>query len=224
MLAPANNAPSVPRWTWLIPLTAGLLFVVLVFVAPAEKTLGQTIRYVYVHVAFTRAGMWGFYLAGVLGFVAAVGDRLPMERWASTAVWVAYSFFLAGGVASIFAQQRSWGGMLLTEPRNRTTLAVLAVGAIVLVLASWLPWVRLRGLLYAALGLYVAWIIPQTPLILHPANAAGSSTSVAIRLAFPLLTGLALLMGAWLVWYVGTSRYSLAPSGSSIGSQGARRP
>ncbi len=173
----------------------------IVMLAPAERTLGETIRFVYVHVAFTRAGMVGFYVAGALGIVVALTGNVRPQGWLQPLLWVAYGLFLAGGVASLFAQQRSWGGMLLAEPRNRTTLQVLAVGIIVLIVSGWVPWVRLRGLLATALALYVAWVIPRTPLVLHPSNAAGSSTSPMIRLAFPLLTGLAALLGVWCVWY-----------------------
>lgn len=188
----------------MLPAALLLVFVALVFAAPAERTLGETLRYVYVHVALTRAGMVGFYLAGLLGLAIAATANGRLATWTQRIVWVAYGLFLAGGLASLFAQQRSWGGInLLGEPRNRTTLAVLAVGIIVLILASWVPWERVRGLLYAALAAYTAWIIPRTPLVLHPANAAGSSTSPAIRLAFPALTALAVLFGVWLVWYWG---------------------
>ena len=200
----------VPRWTWLVPAGISITFVAIVFLAPAEKTLGETIRFVYVHVALTRAGMYGFYIAGLLGVVIALSGRARLSDWTGLIAWVAFGLFLAGGVASLFAQQRSWGGMLLAEPRNRTTLSVLAVGVIVLIVAGWTPWIRLRGLLYAGLAGYVAWIIPRTPLVLHPANAAESSTSPAIRLAFPLLTGLAFAFGVWLVWYLGVRRTAVA--------------
>jgi hypothetical protein len=196
----------VPRWTWLVPVGIAIAFAAIVFLAPAEKTLGETIRFVYVHVALTRAGMYGFYIAGLLGILVAVSGRARLGEWTGLIAWVAFGLFLAGGLASLFAQQRSWGGMLLAEPRNQTTLSVLAVGVIVLIVAGWIPWLRVRGLLYVGLAGYVAWIIPRTPLVLHPANAAGSSTSPAIRLAFPLLTGLAFLFGAWLVWYLGVRR------------------
>ena len=194
---------SQGRWIWVIPIFLLAAMVAIVFLAPAEKTLGETIRYVYVHVAFTRSGMFGFYAAGVFGLLLAVTAWPSLGFWTRILLWVSYLFFLLGGIASVFAQQQSWGGMMLAEPRNRTTLSVLAVGIIILILSGWMPWLRLRGLSYMALAAYVAWTLPRTPLILHPANAAGSSPSAVIRLVFPLLTLLAGLLGLWLVWYLG---------------------
>ena len=119
---------------------------------------------------------------------------------------MAFALFFAGGIGSVFAQQASWGGLLLEEPRNRSSLTVIAVTLIVLVINNWIPWIRVRGLLYVALALYSAWIIPRTPLVFHPANAVGSSPSAAIRYSFLALTVLACLIGAWFLWYFGRPR------------------
>jgi hypothetical protein len=191
------------RWAWLVLFGAVIAFVILVMIAPPEKLLGEAIRYVYVHVAFTRAGMWGFYLAGLLGLIMALSGKLHLQRWIKVLGWVSFALFLAGGIGSIFAQQFSWGGLLLEEPRNRSSLSVMAVALIVLLVYDWVPWMRARGLLYVILAAYTAWIIPTTPLVFHPANAIGSSPSAAIRWAFLALTLLACLIGAWFVWYWG---------------------
>ena len=185
-----------------------IAFVALALLAPAEKTLGEAIRYVYVHVALTRAGMWGFYLAGLIGLVVAISSRARLQEWAQVLAWVSFALFFAGGIGSIFAQQTSWGGLLWEEPRNRTSLSVMAAALIVLVLNHWIPWTRARGLLYLGLAVYVAWIIPRTPLVFHPANAVSSSPSAAIRWAFLALTVIACLIGLWFVWIFGRSKPS----------------
>jgi hypothetical protein len=189
------------HWRWIGLVNIILLFLAILLLAPPERTLGETIRWVYAHVAFTKAGMYGFYIAGLLGAVILLTDNADLQSWAQTVGWVAFAMFLLGGIFSIFAQRASWGGLPLAEPRNRTTLQVLAVAIIALVLAGWVPEIRVRGLLYLLLAGYVAWVIPQTPLVLHPANAGGSSPSLWIRWTFPALTGLALLLGLWVVWY-----------------------
>jgi hypothetical protein len=195
--------PNASRWAWLLLSLFVILFVALVLMAPPEKLLGEAIRYVYVHVALTRAGMWGFYLAGLLGLVVVLTSRDSLQHWVQVLTWVSFAFFLAGGIGSIFAQQFSWGGLLLEEPRNRTSLSVIAVALIVLLLNGWIPWIRIRGLLYSVLAVFTAWIIPSTPLVFHPANAIGSSPSELIRWAFLALTLLACLIGTWFVWFWG---------------------
>lgn len=195
--------PHASRLAWIMLLAIIIAFVVLVLAAPPEKLLGEAIRYVYVHVALTRAGMWGFYAAGALGLVVTLTAKQRFQRWNQVLVWVSFALFLAGFIGSIFAQEASWGGLLLEEPRNRSSLSVMAVALIVLLLNEWIPWIRVKGLLYLLLAAFTAWIIPSTPLVFHPANAIGSSPSVMIRWAFFALTLLACLIGAWFVWYWG---------------------
>lgn len=187
---------------WLSLALLIAFFVAVVMLAPAEKTLGETIRYVYAHVAFTRAGMAGFYIAGLMGLFVTLTGNKKLQSWTQTICGVAFALFVFGGFFSIFAQRASWGGIPLAEPRIRTSMSAVAVAIIVLLLNSWLPWIRVRGLLYMALAVYVAWVIPRTPLVLHPPDAGGNSASPWIRLTFPLLTALALLMGTWIVWYL----------------------
>ena len=80
---------------------------------------------------------------------------------------------------------------------------MMAVALIVLILNLWIPWIRVRGLLYLALAGFVVWVIPRTPLVFHPANAIGSSPSALIRWAFLALTLIACLIGLWFVWIFG---------------------
>lgn len=188
--------------SWLALGLLLVIFAAVLFMAPLEKTLGETIRLVYVHAAFTRAGMLGIYACGVLGLLIAATDNETLQSWTQTAAWVSFALFIVGGLFSIFAQRASWGGIALAEPRTRTSLTVTAVTVIVLLVNSMIPAVRIRGLLYTALALYVAWAIPNTPLVLHPQDAGGTSPSMWIRLTFPLLTLLALLMGLWFVSFI----------------------
>lgn len=189
------------RFAWAILGLIVLATVLIVLLAPAEQTIGAAIKYVYVHVAFTRAGIYGFYLAGALGVLVAITARKGLQKWASKIGWVGFLFFLTGGLVSILAQQATWGGNPWFEPRNRMTLNILAVGVIALILADWVPWLRVRGLLYVVLAGFVAWSIPNTPLVLHPGDAIGSSTSAGIQWAFLLLTWLVVALGVWIVWY-----------------------
>lgn len=197
-------------FAWL--LLAGLLgtAVAIVWLAPEEQTLGSAIKYVYVHVALTRAGMYGIYLAGILGLVIAITNRAILQQWTQKLTWVAYLLFLAGGIVSLMAERVSWGGIPWSEPRNVTTLNVLTVGIITLILAGWVPWVRLRGLLYTTLAAYAAWVIPRTPLVLHPEDAVGTSTSALIQWTFAGLTALCVLIGAWMLWYWTRDRVATA--------------
>jgi hypothetical protein len=188
-------------WGWIALAAIVIAFIGIVVMAPLEKTLGDTIRLIYVHAAFTRAGILGFYIAGILGLMVAITNNSGWQSLAHTIGWVSLGLFLVGGLFSVFAQRATWGGVATAEPRHRTTMVIVASAVIVQIVDSWLPWIRVRGLLYAGLAGFIAWAIPATPLVLHPANASGSSPSQVIRITFPTLTLLALLLGAWIVWY-----------------------
>jgi hypothetical protein len=197
---------GVSKFGGLVLLLLVILFFLILFAAPLEKTLGEAIRYVYVHVAFTWAGMFGFYLAGLLGLIVIFRESKRMQKWAQVITWVALGLFIGGGIFSILSQLTSWGGILWQEPRNRTSMMVMAIALIVLILNGWLPWIRVRGALYFGLAIFVAWIIPNTPLVFHPENAASGSESTMIRGAFALLTINLLLIGAWFVWQIGRAQ------------------
>jgi hypothetical protein len=188
------------RWLVLALLLA--LFITVVFIAPLEKTLGETIRLVYVHAALTRAGMIGFYICGLLGLIITITNNAKLQSWAQTAAWVSFGLFVLGGIFSVFAQQASWGGVPLAEPRVRMSMTMTAVIVIVLLVNEWIPWVRVRGLLYVAIAGYIAWVLPRTPLVLHPENAGGTSPSTWIRMAFPVLTALAIFIGVWFLTFL----------------------
>ena len=150
------------RWNpilrWLVLALLLALFIAVVFVAPLEKTLGETIRLVYVHAALTRAGMVGFYICGLLGLIIAITNHAKLQSWTQTAAWVSFGLFVLGGIFSIFAPQASWGGVPLAEPRVRMSMTMTAIIVIVLLVNEWIPWVRVRGLLYVGIAGYIAWI------------------------------------------------------------------
>ncbi len=203
---------------WLI--LGGLLtsFIFLILAAPAERTLGEAIRYVYLHVALIQAGMLGLYLVGFLGLILLVTASLKLQIWAQVIARVGFSFFIAGGIMSVIAANATWGGFPIDEPRNQAMLSVIALSLIVLILGSWLPWIRVQGFLYLLLAVYVYWSIPNTPLVLHPGDAGGMSPSATFRLVFVLLPLNSSLIAAWFVWFFAQSREKSVPRSLQMGN------
>ena len=81
-----------------------------------------------------------------------------------------------------------------------------AIALIVQVLNSWLPWLRLRGLLAILLCVLIVWLNGQAELVLHPPNPVRTTESSAIQLTFVSLFVLFSLVGAWLVWFFNARR------------------
>jgi hypothetical protein len=164
-------------WAGLAAL-AGLI----VWAAPEEKTLGGTIRWVY--VALTWTGMLGIGLAGALGLALAVSGRAGLAGWMRPAGLVGLGFFAAGLAVSGFAAGATWGGMFWEEPRTRANLQVLAVGVIVGVAAPWLANPRGQGVLFALLTAVMFGLVAGAQLVLHPRSPILSAASPAIPATF----------------------------------------
>jgi hypothetical protein len=170
--------------------TAVLLGALLVAVAPAERTLGNGIKTVYVHVAFTWAGLSGFALMALLGLAVLVTRRSTLQTWAFALGCVAAACFAIGAALSALASWVNWGGVYLAEPRMRANVLMIATAVVMLVLTSWPLPLRLRGALnLAPAGVYL-FVMPATPLVMHPGNPIGQTTATSIQLTFVALYAL----------------------------------
>ena len=175
---------SIRLADWLVFAGTLLLALLILRLAPAEQTLGQGIRAVYVHVALTWVGMTSLAVAGVIGAVTLFTANLSAQAWSQRIGWVGLGFFAAGLLLSILAARVNWGAPFWQEPRMAAALNLLAFGLITQVAGGWLPWPRLRGGLHLALALFMVWVMRVTPLVLHPRNPISSSSSRGIQVTF----------------------------------------
>lgn len=185
------------EWTWarigvLLVLAAvwGLLL------APQERTMGATIRPVYLHVSATVAGMTLLYVAAALGLVRTAGLAPGAEAWVSRIWGAGVVLFALGYVLSLLAAHVAWGGVFWAEPRVRASLGVLAVGAVAWAAA---PRVTERpfGHLLWPTALAAALIMLATaPRVIHPERPIQDVTPWGIKGTFLGLTAMMLLVGA----------------------------
>lgn len=189
-----------PSWVFL----AVLLSVegVLVWQAPAEKTLGEGIKIVYVHVSLTWAGMVGFTLAGLQGIWNTFKSNIVLHKWNQVVSWVALGCFVLGYATSLMAAKINWGAVLWTEPRVIASLQFIVVALIILVANHRLKNYRLAGVLSALLAFFLMWSILGTPLFLHPGSPIRESTSLAIQLTFLSMFLLSSSLATWWVWFL----------------------
>ncbi len=195
MLFPAKSR----KHFWAILGGLAILATILVWLAPGEQTLGSGIKSVYVHVALTWTGTSGFLIAGLAGLAVVIFAKPSLQDWVHKIAWVALAFFSAGLATSIVAASINWGAVFWTEPRTNSALQILAAGLAVQVANSWSIPYRLKGALNFVLAVFLIWLIQTTPLVLHPGNAARSTTSLAIRFTFFVLYALCTLAAAWIV-------------------------
>lgn len=190
---------------WVVLLMLMSAAGVLTAFMPAERTLGETVRVVYIHVALTEAGTLGLYAAGIMGLAVLISGQKTPRLWMQITAGVGLGMLAAGFLVSLVAQQMAWGGIAWQEPRVAAALNVLAVALIVQVLTFWLSNERIRGALNAGLAGFVVWSGLNAQGILHPGAAISTSPSATIRLSFLILVALCVLTEAWIVWQVGRS-------------------
>lgn len=189
------------RVTGAVLALIGVAVALLIALAPVERTLGEGIRVVYLHVALIWTGMLGIVLAGVVALPVLLAGWERPARWMELIAWVALGFYAVSGIVSLVAQVVNWGGIAWREPRTVTMLQLLAFFLIVQVVKSWLDAPRLKAGLNLVMAAVLLWSNWTTPLQLHPQDPIGTSSSQSIRLTFYLLFGLLTVAATWMVIY-----------------------
>ncbi len=183
----------------VLGIIAVVFFIVFwVWMAPAERVLGDGIKIVYLHVAATWAGMTGILLIGVLGVLLIVREDRQWISWGESVAWAAITLYALGFLLSIQAARVNWGGFFWAEPRTAATLRVLVLGLLVQGVSGWRPRARWKGLLWLVLAGYLIWSVRIPDLILHPRDPIGTATSPAIQTTFYGLFVLMLVVGGLL--------------------------
>ncbi len=195
-----KNSEKRPFFVWGIPLALLAGVVLLILLAPEERTLGNGIRSVYLHVGLIWVGLLGFGVTAVLGIAVLLTEKPSWLHGLQTVSWVALGFYAAGVFMSMIASFDNWGAVFLQEPRMAASLNGLAIAVIALVLGSWSPWPRLQGAITASIIFILLWLNRSATLVLHPQNPIGTSQATPIQLTFLLVTGLFALLAVWFVW------------------------
>ncbi|HSG47507.1 MAG TPA: hypothetical protein VLA43_06845 [Longimicrobiales bacterium] len=152
--------------------------------APPERSLGDGIRVVYLHVAATMAGLTCLYGVGLVGAVAAF-QPLGLAETRLRSVWIAgLAAFALGFVLSLVSATVSWGGIFWAEPRVRASLGVGAVGLVALAVHGSLGAGRVRHLVWPVSALLAFVLLGSAPLYVHPDHPVQRTTPLGIRAAF----------------------------------------
>lgn len=185
------------RRFWSIPLVLTGLGIALVSLAPVERTLGEGIRWVYIHVALVWAGTLALGVAGVGGLVVLVLGRPTAARWVR-ATWRAGLVAFALGIAfSMVAARVNWGAVFLAEPRMAASLRFLAVAVIMEVTATWIQRPRVTGGLASAAFALLLWDVGGAQVIMHPRDPIRTASSAAIQWTFVLGFAIATALAIW---------------------------
>jgi hypothetical protein len=185
-----KNAPML----WFFLLLA--LIAAVTFLGPKERTLGSSVRIVYLHGAWVWTALIFLLGAGIAGAIALVKNHDSLHAWSTSFGRTGVFFWVTYLPISLAAMQANWNGLFLAEPRWRVALVFGLGGAaiqIVLALLRLPALDSLANLVYVA-GLF--FVLARTDQVMHPSSPIFSSDSASIQAYFIVLTGLVLL-AAW---------------------------
>ncbi len=181
-----------------IPLVAAfavIVSVVLAWLSPAEATLGQAVKLVYMHAALMWVAFGLLTLGAILGLLFLVLKRRSLSAWSYGSTATAVALLLTTGLLGSITAQITWGRMNWTEPRLLMLGEILLVGLAVLAVAGLSSSAALQSatnILFAS----VAWgLLLRTELVMHPDSPIFKSESLAIKV-FPLLITASLAFAA----------------------------
>jgi heme exporter protein C len=154
--------------------------IVVIIVSPSEKTLGNIVKLVYLHLAIAWTGLLFFAISAIFGLSEIISQKtfwrysLATQRTALL-LWILYI------ISSFIVAYLAWGGMNWGEPRLRIGFMILslAIAASLLTLAFEKP--KAIGAINFALGVIVWGFWATRFNVLHPASPVWRSNSLAIK-------------------------------------------
>ncbi|MCA9245451.1 MAG: cytochrome c biogenesis protein CcsA [Planctomycetales bacterium] len=169
-------------------LLAGVGFLIL-RVAPAEKTMGEVQRIVYVHVAVATFGMFGMLLAAAAGLALLVRRDQGWDHWGRAAAevgWLCSTLTLITG--SLWAHE-AWNTWWTWEPRLTSSLILWTIYAGYFLLRSSIDNDRQQARVCAILAIVGALDIPIITMAtrwfrgMHPVSPEMDPTMRGVLLA-----------------------------------------
>lgn len=172
-------------------LTALIAIALLALFGPEEKSLGASVRIVYLHGAWVLAAELALIAAGVAGLIALFTRRTAFHDWSAALGRTGIFFWVTYLPLSLWAMQSNWNGLFLAEPRFRLA-AIFAVTGILLQLGLWivdLDW--LTSLANVLFILLLRGVFATAENVMHPPPSpifnSGNYVIIGFFLALVLL-------------------------------------
>ena len=178
----------------------GVILLVLLWLSPAEQTLGQTVKLVYLHGALVRAAMVLFVVSLPVNLAALLSGRSGWSIWGKALIWAAVAIWLVHTLFSMVTTYAAWGVFIAWfEPRTRFTFTLAVTGVIIVAISQLVGDARFSALAYLLLGGLTLGLAPRLGAIQHPLDPINSSPSNAIRAFYLAIQTVTLAMGGLVV-------------------------
>jgi hypothetical protein len=145
-----------------------IVIALLALFGPEEKSLGASVRIVYLHGAWVLAAELAFVAAGLAGLIALITRRSAFHQWSAALGRTGIFFWITYLPLSLWAMQSNWNGLFLAEPRFRLA-AIFAVTGVLLQMGLWLvntDWITSAAHLLFIIVLRV--IFSTVENVMHP--------------------------------------------------------
>lgn len=178
-----------------------LAIVLLTSLSPAEQSLGNNVRIVYLHGAWVWTALLAFAAAALAGIAGLVTRSPQLNRWSLALGRTGLFFWITYLPLSVWASAQNWNGLFLAEPRWRVAFVFSIVG---LLLQLGLTFLDKPGLASLGNSIYFAalmYAILSAEQIMHPPSPIFSSASLRIQLFFFGLLTLTLAAAAQVTFW-----------------------
>lgn len=166
---------------WIAYSALIFLLDALVVLSPAEATLGNIVKLVYLHGAMERIAVLGFLLAGVFGLAHLLFQRESLAHWTQGCIETGLVLWAAQVLVSLPAQILAWGAISWDEPRVAGALWIITLAGLTYGVARWMSGARWMAMAAIAIALIVTAILHGEVNVVHPPNAILASDSSAIK-------------------------------------------
>ena len=193
-----------PKLGLLFALLLGLLIALLWF-SPAEQTLGQSIKLVYLHGALVRTAIILFVVSVPVNLVALVTKRGSWFAWGKALIFSAVVIWLLHTLFSMITTYATWGVFIAWfEPRTRFTFNLAAVSLIVVLVTQLVNNRIFSSVAFLLLAGLTLMLLPTLGFVQHPLDPIGLSTSGQIRVFYAGISLITLGLGGLLaIWMRG---------------------
>jgi hypothetical protein len=169
-----------------------IVIALLALFGPEEKSLGASVRIVYLHGAWVLAAELAFVAAALAGLIALITRRTGFHQWSAALGRTGIFFWVTYLPLSLWAMQSNWNGLFLAEPRFRLA-AIFAVTGILLQVGLWLintDWITSAANITFIVVLRVIFSTAEN--VMHPPPSpifnSGNYAIIGFFLALILLT------------------------------------
>jgi hypothetical protein len=171
------------------------LAVVLVALIPAEQTLGNIIKVIFLHGALVEVGLLVFAVAGLVGLAYLVWRLEALDRWGLALQKTGVILWIVYALSSMVSTKLAWGQWIAwDEPRVRASALVLGFSILCLLFVIWVDNRIFTALTNVAVTGVSWYLVKGANILRHPFDPIGTSSSDRYRLFFTLLLGLLLVL------------------------------